>query len=130
MPTKDKIKYKIKLWSKLIFNWRFLLCFGLAWVITNGWSYIALSLGLALKLKWIARIAGAYIAFLWLPITPEKFITVGLALFFVKNMFPNHNQTLKDHIMTATNIKPKDNLSPSNDATDTITEQNKKDNAD
>lgn len=119
---KQKLKYKIKLWSKLVLNWRFLVCFGLAWIITNGWSYILLTLGLAFKWKWVARIAATYIAFLWLPITPEKVITVAISLFFVKNMFPNHNKTLKDQILNATDTKIPENEKESSRDTDTDTD--------
>ena len=32
---------------KLILNPRFLLCFGIAWIITNGWCYIGAALGVS-----------------------------------------------------------------------------------
>ena len=106
--TKQYIKNKIKLWSKLIFNWRFLICFGIAWMITNGWSYVLLVCGMNFAIKWMYGLALAYITFIWLPITPEKIITVSIALFLVKVLFKRHNDELRQQILDASDVKPKD----------------------
>lgn len=96
---KKDLKFKIKYWAKTIIefllNPRLLLCFGLAWIITNGWSYIALAIAAWLKLEWLGAIAGAYLAALWIPFTPEKIITVIIAIFLLKLLFPNDTKTLK-----------------------------------
>ena len=105
---KVKLKKQIKLWIKLILNWRFLVCFGLAWMITNGWSYIMLIVGLIFRFKVLSSIALSYLTFLWLPFTPEKILTVSIALFFVRKLFPKHNQELQEQIMAASNTKKKD----------------------
>ena len=122
---KDTIKQKIKLWMKLILNWRFLVCFGLAWMITNGWSYILLIVGLTLELKWMSGIALSYITFIWLPVTPEKIITVSIALFLVRWLFPKHNQELKQQIMEASDMKDKNkkNIDIKDDEENKITEE-------
>jgi hypothetical protein len=39
------MKEKLKKMLQFIANPRLLLCLGLAWIITNGWSYIMLVLG-------------------------------------------------------------------------------------
>ena len=78
----------------LIFNPRFLLCFGIAWIITNGWSYVALWLGTLFDISWLMAAAGAYVALLWLPITPEKLITLTIALLLLRKLFPNDERTL------------------------------------
>ena len=31
--------------TQFLFNPRFLFCFGIAWLITNGWSYILFGIG-------------------------------------------------------------------------------------
>jgi hypothetical protein len=98
---KETIKNKVRLWIKLILNWRFVVCFGLAWMITNGWAYILLILGLTLNINLMYAIAMTYITFIWLPVTPEKIITVTIALFLVKILFPQHNQELKKQIEEA-----------------------------
>lgn len=99
--TREKWKKKIKLWAKLIFNWRFLICFGIGWIITNGWSYIMLGIGILTDTAWLMAVSGAYLTFLWLPISPEKIVTVAIALFLVRHLFPKHNQTLRQQILEA-----------------------------
>ncbi len=46
------------------------ICLGIAWMITNGWAYICMALGFLFDWNWAKTIGGAYLAFLWLPITP------------------------------------------------------------
>ena len=88
-----KIKKFIKTALEFILNPRLLLCFGIAWMITNGWSYIMLAVGTALDIKWMMGVAGAYIAFLYLP-SPEKIVTFAIAIFLMKRLFPNDEKTL------------------------------------
>lgn len=77
---KQKIKNFLKKAVMFLLNPRLLLCFGLGWMITNGWSYILLALGTWLKIGWMIAVSGAYLTFLWLPISPEKIITVAIAM--------------------------------------------------
>ena len=86
--TRGKWKKTLRLWLRLILNWRFLVCFGIGWIITNGWSYILFALGWLFQNEWMLGIASAYLAFLWLPISPEKVVTVAIALFLVRKLFP------------------------------------------
>lgn len=83
---------KTILW--MIFNPKFLVCFGLGWMITNGWSYIAFGVGMYYGIEWLAAVASGYLALLWIPATPEKLITVTLAIFFLRLFFPNDKKTL------------------------------------
>ncbi len=92
---KEKFKYWVKTAVEFILNPRLLLCFGLAWIITNGWSYIAVALAAWLKLEWLGAIAAAYLAALWIPFTPEKIITAIIAIFLLKLLFPNDKKTLE-----------------------------------
>ncbi len=75
-------------------NPRLLLCLALAWLITNGWSYILFGLGTVLEIGWMTAVAGAYLAFLWLPISPEKLVTVAIAIALLRFLFPNDQKTL------------------------------------
>ena len=88
-------KQRARAWLGLILNWRFPLCFGIAWLITNGWSYALLGIGLLTDTSWMITVAGAYLAFLWLPISPEKVATVAIALFLFRRLFPKHIHRLK-----------------------------------
>lgn len=91
---KQKIKSIIKTIIQFIVNPRFLLCFGIAWLITNGWSYIFLGIGTFYGIGWMVAVAGGYLTFLWLPISPEKLVTVLIAMWLLKLLFPNDQKTL------------------------------------
>ena len=91
---KDTVKIKIKKLLWFFANPRLLLCFGLAWLITNGWAYIALGIGTLLDIVWMQTVAGAYLAILWVPVTPEKILTIIIAMFLLKKLFPNDQKTL------------------------------------
>ena len=91
---KINIKEKFKTVVEFILNPRFLLCFGLAWMITNGWCYIFIGVGSYYDIGWMFYVGTTYLAFLWLPITPEKIVTIPLAIAFLKLLFPRDKYTL------------------------------------
>lgn len=74
------MKETVKKIVRFITNPHLILCFGIAWIITNGWSYVMLGLGTLFDIKWMVAVAGGYLAFLWLPISPEKILTLALSL--------------------------------------------------
>ena len=88
------MKERIKRIIRFIANPRLILCLGLAWMVTNGWSYVVLGLGTVFQSKWMLAVSGSYLAFLWLPISPEKIVTVALAMLFLRLWFPNDEHTL------------------------------------
>ena len=92
--TKDKIKNKLRRWGRFLLNPRLLLCFFIAWMITNGWSYILFGVGMLLKINWMRMVGGAYMSLLWLPFTPEKIITVLLAIGLLRLIYPRDQRTL------------------------------------
>lgn len=107
MKIKESWKKKLRVWRKLIFNWRFLVCFGLAWLITNGWSYLLFGLGLLLDSAWMTGVGGAYMAFLWLPVSPEKIATLAICLFLVRVLFPKHNRRIRAEVeLASSGIEP------------------------
>ena len=89
-----RMKEKLKKLVQAIANPRLLLCFGLAWIITNGWSYIMLGIGTWLDIGWMKVVAGSYLTFLWLPISPEKIVTVAIAVALLQFLFPEDQKTL------------------------------------
>lgn len=91
---KEKIKPIIKKILLFILNPRLLLCWGVAWLITNGWSYILLGFGTYFDIPWMIAVAGGYLTFLWLPISPEKVVTTVIAIFLLRLLFPNDEKTL------------------------------------
>lgn len=88
------MKEKLKKVFLFITNPRLLLCFGLAWIITNGWSYILLAVGTLLGIGWMIAVASAYLAFLWFPFSPEKIATVAITIVLLRWLFPNDQKTL------------------------------------
>ena len=91
----EKTKNFLKKALLFITNPRLLLCFGMAWIITNGWSYILLGIGTWLGIEWMQVVAGAWLTFLWIPGTPEKVVTVALSIVFLRFLFPNDEKTLQ-----------------------------------
>lgn len=89
-----KAKRRCKKILLFLFNPRLLLCLGIAWLITNGWSYVVFALGTYLKNNWMLGIAGGYLTFLWFPFSPEKVATVAIAIGLLKWLFPKDEKTL------------------------------------
>lgn len=88
------MREKIRKIIQFIANPRLLLCLGIAWMITNGWSYVMMGLGVWLDIGWMQAVAGGYLTFLWLPISPEKIVTVAIAIALLRWFFPNDQKTL------------------------------------
>ncbi len=105
--NKQTIKHYIKVTVEFLLNPPFLLCFGIAWLITNGWSYICFALGTFFGIGWLVAVSAAYMAFLWFPFTPEKIVTVTIAIFLLKRLFPNDKKTLKRLYNMRDSIKTK-----------------------
>ena len=89
------MKDKIKKVLEFLLNPRFLLCFGIAWLITNGWAYVMLALGTYFGIGWMIAVASGYLTLLWLPISPEKIVTVAIAIVLLRLLFPGDTKTLK-----------------------------------
>ena len=92
-----------------IVNPRLLFCFGIAWFITNGWSYLLLGIGTLYELEWAIAAAGAYLAFLWLPVSPEKIVTFAITILLLRWLFPKDEKTLGVLISLRDRIKSKKN---------------------
>ncbi len=88
------MKEKIKKLLRFLTNPRLILCVLLAWLITNGWSYILFGIGTYFGIGWMTAVSGAYLAFLWLPISPEKLATLAIAIALLRFLFPNDQKTL------------------------------------
>lgn len=88
------MKQKLKKIIQFLTNPRLLLCYGLAWMITNGWAYVLFAIGLWLKIGWMVAVGSAYLAFLWLPISPEKIVTFAITIALLRWLFPNDQKTL------------------------------------
>jgi hypothetical protein len=87
-------KEKFKKWLMFFCNPRLLFCFGLAWLVTNGWAYIMLGFGTYLNITWMIAVSGAYLTVIWLPISPEKIVTVAITMALLRVLFPHDEKTL------------------------------------
>ncbi len=91
---RSTMKQKLKKAFQFIANPRLLLCLTIGWMITNGWSYIMFAVGTNLHIRWMTAVAGAYLAFLWLPISPEKLVTIAIAIALLRWLYPEDQNTL------------------------------------
>ncbi len=107
--SKEKIKNFVKKALSFLLNPHFILCFIIGWLLTNGWAYIAMGIGTYLKIGWLIAVAGAYMSFLWFPFTPEKIVTLIIAIEFLKILFPNDKRTLAVLIELKERLKQKRN---------------------
>ena len=73
-------------------NLKFAISFGLAWVITNGIWYVFAFVPMRLP-DWLVWFSRSYIAFLYIPTTPEKLITIPMAIFFQTQLFKGDEKT-------------------------------------
>ena len=87
-------KKTFKRWVQFFLNPRLLLCFGIAWMLTNGWCYVFILLGTWLSVGWMLAVGTAWAGILWLPFTPEKIITLIIAIFLLRLLFPGDEKTL------------------------------------
>ncbi len=88
------MKSKLKTIFNFIANPRLLSCILAAWFITNGWSYVMFVLGTHYEINWMIAVSGAYLAFLWLPVSPEKLVTFAIAIALLRWLYPDDEKTL------------------------------------
>ena len=63
-------------------------------MITNGWAYVFVGLGTYFQSTWMTAIAGTYLAIIWLPISPEKILTIAITIALLRFIFPHDEKTL------------------------------------
>ena len=63
-------------------------------MITNGWSYVVTAFGAYFGITWMVAVGATYMGLLWFPFTPEKIVTVIIAIFLLKLLFPKDERTL------------------------------------
>lgn len=88
------MKEKFRKFCQFILNPKLLLCVLIAWMITNGWSYVLFGFGVYFNIQWMIAVGGAYLAFLWLPVSPEKIATAAIAIWLLRRLFPDDQKTL------------------------------------
>lgn len=82
-------------------SWRFVISFGFAWLLTNGWAYYFGFTPLNIPI-WLRAFALSYLTFIYLPVSPEKLVTIPIAIWIHIKLFKNdkvtHNQLEEMHI--------------------------------
>ena len=71
---------KIKTYISPFLNWRILIIYLPIWFIMSGWTYLFIFLGTKYHIGWMLAAGTFWATLLWLPITPEKLITIPLTL--------------------------------------------------
>jgi hypothetical protein len=56
-------------------------------MITNGWAYVFIVIGSTCNITWMLTVGTSYQAFLWMPFTPEKLVTIPIAMWFNFKLF-------------------------------------------
>lgn len=93
-----KFLKKLAIYLKPFANWKFLISFGLAWMVTNGWCYLFILFGSIFNINWMWAVGTAYAAFLYFPFTIEKLITIPMAIFFQTKFF-KHDIKLRNQLL-------------------------------
>lgn len=78
------MKYIDKIKPYLTF--KMILVFGGVWILSNGIWYVLAFAPLPIP-NWLACFSRSYIAFLWLPTSPEKLITIPFSVWLYKKLF-------------------------------------------
>lgn len=107
--TKAGCREKMRPWVRALTNPHLLISVGIAWFITNGWAYCAIGIGGYLGIGWLWKAGTVWAGLLWLPGTPEKLLTLPLAIFILRRLFPSDTRTLAmiDRKRRALRIKTK-----------------------
>ena len=87
-------KQNRKEWVRALTNPHLLVSCGIAWFITNGWSYCAVGIGRYYNIGWLMKIGTVWLGMLWMPGTPEKIVTFAVAVGLLRVLFPDDTRTL------------------------------------
>ena len=91
-----KLLKHLFIYIKPFLNWRFLICFMIPWMITNGIWYIGAFIGVKLEIRWMAILCSSYLVWLYNPLACEKLLIIPIALWLCKILFKNHEKTRND----------------------------------
>lgn len=94
LPTREHFAKLVKKIAMFLFNPRLLLCFFLAWMITNGWCYLFIFFGQLFDLTWMTVAGSVWVGVLWFPFSPEKVVTLLLTILLLRWLFPSDEKTL------------------------------------
>ena len=88
---------KIKTYISPFLNWRILVIYVPIWFIMSGWTYLFIFLGTKYKIGWMLAAGTFWATVLWLPITPEKLLTIPLTM-WIYIRWCNKEDTISDQL--------------------------------
>ena len=89
---------KIKTYISPFLNWRILVIYLPIWFIMSGWTYLFIFLGTRYKISWMLAAGTFWATLLWLPITPEKLLTIPLTL-LIYCKWRGHSDPKMEHML-------------------------------
>ena len=92
---------KIKTYISPFLNWRILIIYLPIWFIMSGWTYLFIFLGTKYHIAWMLAAGTFWATVLWLPITPEKLITIPLTLFIYVKWRGHSDERLEAMVVEA-----------------------------
>ena len=94
---------KIKTYISPFLNWRILIIYLPIWFLMSGWTYLFIYLGTRHHVGWMLAAGTFWATVLWLPITPEKLITIPLTLFIYVKWVGHSDPKLEAMVKEAKN---------------------------
>ena len=88
-----KIWTKILTYLKPFLDWKFLVSYLIPFSLINGWAWIGTILMPIIGSNWFTIAASTWLAILWMPCTPEKLITIPMAIWIHHLLFKNDKKT-------------------------------------
>ena len=71
------------------------------WFIFSGWTYLFIFLGIKFDIKWMYISGSTWNAFLWMPFTPEKLVTIPITIKLYCMLFKESNPALEEMLQEA-----------------------------
>lgn len=87
-----KVVNKVWIYLKPFLNWRFLVSYSVPFMLINGWAWIGVFLFPYYK-NWFTIASVSWMTFLWMPFTPEKLVTIPMAIWIHTLIFKHEKRT-------------------------------------
>ena len=88
-----KIWTKIKIYLRPFLDWKFLVSYLIPFSLINGWAWVGTFLLPIIGSNWFTIAASTWLAILWMPWTPEKLVTIPMAIWIHHLLFKNDKKT-------------------------------------
>ena len=88
-----KIWTKIKIYLRPFLDWKFLVSYLIPFSLINGWAWVGTFLLPIIGSNWFTIAASTWLTILWMPWTPEKLVTIPMAIWIHHLLFKNDEKT-------------------------------------